>query len=81
MKNQENQLLKYNNIYDKLRKKRDLLECLLVQRKYLSHIKEIKDKCQSGNLALEMVIEQLSKDMFHMLDEEKANKLIAQFKG
>lgn len=36
LKLQENQLLKYNNIYDKLRKKRDLLECLLVQRKFLA---------------------------------------------
>lgn len=30
LKYQENQLVKYNNIYDRLRKKRDLLECLLV---------------------------------------------------
>lgn len=64
MKNQENQLLKYNNIYDKLRKKRDLLECLLGQRKFLSQFKCIKDKCHESGMAEEMIIEEVSQQMF-----------------
>lgn len=43
-KQEERKLRKYNNIYDKLRKKRDLLESLTVQRKFLSHFKSIKEK-------------------------------------
>lgn len=44
VKQQEKQLIKYNNIYDRLRKKRDLVECLMIQRRFMAFVRKIKDE-------------------------------------
>ena len=42
LKEYENKLQKYNNIFDKLRKKRDILVSLTTQKKFLVHFNNLK---------------------------------------
>lgn len=65
LKAEENQLLKYNNIYDKLRKKKDLLESLCIQRKFLAHVKQLKERT---DLPMEMVLEYIAMDKLEKYD-------------
>jgi hypothetical protein len=52
--------MKYNNLYDKLRKKKDELKILLLQREYIIHQQEVKN-CLSFKVN-KLIVETLSVD-------------------
>ena len=46
-KQEEKKLYKYNNLYDKLRKKKDELQQLLSQRRFIIHSQEVVKSLQN----------------------------------
>lgn len=78
-KQEEGKLLKYNNIYDKLRKKKDLIESLFMQRKFLAHFKTTKENA-AKDLAKEMVLSYIEQGNIYDFDVEKVKGIISEAK-
>lgn len=74
-KQEEGKLLKYNNVYDKLRKKRDLVESLFMQRKFLAHFKTTKENSEN-DLSKEMVLKFIEQGNIYDFDVAKVKSII-----
>jgi len=75
-KQEEGKLLKYNNIYDKLRKKKDVMESLYMQRKFLTHYKMTREKSLK-DLSKEMVLFYIEQGNIYDLDVKKVKDIIS----
>ena len=80
-KSEENKLTKYNNLYDRLRKKRDELLILLHQRKFMIQYEKVLQ--DQNDEVLQTVKSELQDDQFMSLDKkddaaatQKRDKLI-----